>query len=187
MSSARFTPDSQRVLTVSEFNVRMDIWSLTDKSIMSINYPKFSDKGVSFTSNGYFMALIERHEAKDSVGVYYVGTFTLISHFNLDMADAIDLAWSKDDSFLIIWENCIECKFNIYSPLGEIVATHNPYDLMLGIKSVSQSPNGLYLAVGYYDEVCRFYNHLSWKLIMDFDHNMTLNDTSAIVYLIIYY
>jgi WD40 repeat protein len=181
MVSARFSPDGRRILTVAEFNVRLDIWSLTDKSQMSINYPKYADKGISFTSNGFFMALAERHDAKDHIGIYYVGDFTLINHFTVEMFDLQDIQWSKDDTCLIVWDSCLECKFSIYSPNGNLIASHNPYDLMLGIKNVSQSPNGNFLAVGYYDEVCRFYNHLSWKLIMDFDHNQSLTNTSAIV------
>jgi len=181
MVSARFSPDGRRILTVAEFNVRLDIWSLTDKSQMSINYPKYADKGISFTSNGFFMALAERHDAKDNIGIYYVGDFTLINHFTVEMFDLQDIQWSKDDTCLIVWDSCLECKFSIYSPNGNLIAAHNPYDLMLGIKNVSQSPNGNFLAVGYYDEVCRFYNHLSWKLIMDFDHNQALSNTSAIV------
>lgn len=181
MSSAKFTPDSQRIITISEFNVRLDIWSLVDKSVMSINYPKYSDRGISFTSEGYFMALVERHDAKDFIGIYYVGNFSLITHFKVDMFDVYDISWSKDDTCLIVWESPLECKFSIYSPTGEILANHSPYDLTLGIKGVSQSPNGNFLAVGYHDEVCRFYNHISWKLIMDLDHNMSLQDTSLIV------
>ncbi len=184
MVSARFSPDSRRILSVTEFNVRLDIWSLTDKSQMNINYPKFADKGISFTSSGFFMALAERHDAKDYIGIYYVGDFTLVNHFEVKMTDLQDLQWSKDDTSLIVWENCLECKFIIYSPNGNVIAQHNPYDLMLGIKNVSQSPNGNYLAVGYYDEVCRFYNHLSWKLIMDFEHVQNIIDTSSIVYYI---
>lgn len=181
MLSARFTPDSRRVMTVSEFNVRLDIWSLIDKSVVCLNFPKHHDKGLSFTSNGFFMALAERHEAKDYIGIYYVGDFTLVNHFPVDLYDLYDLQWSKDNTSIIVWDNCINCKISIYSPTGNLLATHNPYDLMLGIKSVSQSPNGNYLAVGFFDEVCRFYNHLSWKLIMDFDHNQAINDTGEIV------
>ena len=39
------------------------------------------------------------------------------------------------------------------------------YD-MLGIKSFSQSPNGHYLSIGYYDQTIRLYNHISWKEII---------------------
>lgn len=181
MNFSRWSPDSRRILTVCEFNIRLNIWSLIDKSIMTINYPKYSDRGLSFTNNGYFMALAERREAKDFIGIYYVGDFSLINHFSVETQDLNDLTWTKDDTCIIVWDNCLECKFLVYSPTGNILATHNPYELTLGIKGVTLSPNGHYLSVGYYDEVCRLYNHLSWKLIMDFDHVHSITDTNNIV------
>lgn len=127
------------------------------------------------------MGLVERHDGKDFIGIYYVGNFSLIAHFKIDFFDVYDIQWSKDDSCLIVWESPLECKFSVYSPTGEIIANHTPYDFTLGIKGVMQSPNGKFLAVGYHDEICRFYNQMSWKLVMDFDHKMELSDTSQIV------
>lgn len=85
MSFARFSPDSRTVLTVSEFNVlsitkvKLSIWSLVNKSTQYIQFPKYSEKGLSFSSNGYFMALRERIDSKEYIGIYYVGDWTLVS------------------------------------------------------------------------------------------------------------
>jgi len=81
MCFARFSPDSRRILTVSDFNIKLTIWSLVDKQTHYLQYPKYADKGISFTSNGYFMALGERRELKDYIGVYFVGDWTLVSVF----------------------------------------------------------------------------------------------------------
>ncbi len=75
----------------------------------------------------------------------------------------------------------IKCKFLVYSPGGSIIASHQPYDLALGIKSVELSPNGHYLSVGFFDQNVRLYNHISWKLIIDLEHSSTINDCSEIV------
>jgi hypothetical protein len=54
----------------------------------------------------------------------------------------------------------------------------------LGIKSYNMSFNGHYLAVGFYDQCVRLYNHISWKLIIELQHksNLTnINDTVTII------
>ena len=71
----------------------------------------------------------------------------------------------------------------MYSPGGSIISSHKPYDLALGIKSVELSPNGHYLSVGYYDQILRLYNHISWKQIIELSHPTSITDCSEIVYI----
>lgn len=52
---------------------------------------------------------------------------------------------------------------------------------MLGIKSYTFSPNGHYFSVGYYDQSIRFYNHISWKEIVEFKHEAKIENTEEIV------
>jgi WD40 repeat protein len=181
MSYARWSPDSRRILTVCDFNVKMTIWSLIDRSTCYINFPKYADKGVSFTYNGYFMALAERKEAKDYIGIYYIGDWTLVSHFPVETSDLQDICWSKDNTAIIAWDSCLECKFFVYSPTGNLIASHNPYELTLGIKDLTMSPNGHYLSIGFYDQAVRLYNHISWKMIVDLQHPQTICSSNNLV------
>jgi len=59
--------------------MRLSIYSLIDKSIYYIKHPKFVDKGISFTSDGKFMALAERKDTKDYIGVYYTCDWKLVN------------------------------------------------------------------------------------------------------------
>lgn len=86
----------------------MSIWSLVDKQVSYIKNPKYVDKGLSFTSNGKFMALAERENCKDYIGIYYID-WKLVSHFQVDTTDLADLAWSSDDTVIVCWDNVIEC------------------------------------------------------------------------------
>lgn len=61
------------------------------------------------------MALLERREVKDYIGIYYCGDWSLIHHFPIDTFDAIDLMWSKDNTSLIIWDSPVEYKLLVYS------------------------------------------------------------------------
>lgn len=80
-----------------------------------IKNPKFTDKGLSFTSNGKFMALAERENCKDSIGIYYCGDWKLMNHFQVDTIDLADLMWSHDDTAIVVWDSLIECRILVYS------------------------------------------------------------------------
>ena len=80
MKYALFSPDSLHILSISEHNIKLSIRSLVDKSLLYIIYPKFSKKGLSFSTKGNFMTLAERREAKDIIGVYYVKKWSCIKN-----------------------------------------------------------------------------------------------------------
>ena len=105
---ARWVPDSRQIITISDFQLRLTIWSLVDETVSYIKNPKHHDKGLSFTSNGKFMALAERNDCKDYVGIYYCGDWKLMNHFQVETIDLADLAWSKDDTAIIVWDNPVE-------------------------------------------------------------------------------
>ncbi len=181
LSGALWAPDSRRVLTICNFNVRLTIWSLIDRSNSYILFPKYSDKkGISFTSNGLFMALAERRDSKDHIGIYYTADWTLVAHFQVDSYDMQDLQWAKDNTALIVSDSLLECRFYVYSPTGSLIAVHEPYSMSLGIKTLRFSPNGHYLTVGFYDQAMRIYNHITWKNIIDLPHPQAINDVTNI-------
>lgn len=177
---ARWSPDSRRVLTICSFNLRLTIWSLIDRSTNFINYPKFSDKGLCFTSNNYFMALAERKESKDYVGLYYIADWTLVSHFAVDTVDLQDILLSKDGSEIIVYDRSLEFKFYVYSPTGNLIFSYQAYDLGLGIKNCLFSPNGHYLSVGYYDQSVRLFSQVTWKYITELQHKNIINNDSVV-------
>lgn len=180
LSSCRWSPDSRRILTICEFNLRLTIWSLIDRTTNFINYPKYSDKGIVFTSNNFFMALAERKESKDYIGLYYVSDWTLVSHFSVETYDLNDICFSKDDGEIIIWDSPLECKFYVYSPTGNLIHKYQAYELGLGIKSCVFSNNGRYLSIGYFDQSVRIFSQLTWKLVTEFEHKPIINDENIV-------
>ena len=44
--NAKWSPDSRHILTFSDYQMRLSIYSLVDKSIQYIKHPKFTDKGI---------------------------------------------------------------------------------------------------------------------------------------------
>lgn len=57
------------------------MYSLVNSSICSIKNPKFVDKGISFSNDGKFMALAEKKDVKDCIGIYYTKDWKLVNHF----------------------------------------------------------------------------------------------------------
>lgn len=62
----------------------------------------------------------------------------------------------------------------IYSPDGRCLLKYQAYESGLGVKSISWSPCGQFLAVGSYDQTLRVLNHLTWKTFAEFMHLSTV-------------
>lgn len=169
-----WTPDSRYICVVTEFQLRLSAWSLWDSAVHHVKNPKFPDKGFSFTSDGKFMLLAEKNECKDYVGIYFMGDWTAVNHFVVDCYDLDDARWANDTAIVVI-DTCLVYQVLIYSPMGSLLARHQPYDNGLGVKSMSLSPNGAYLAVGSYDQSLRLFGKISWTLVSDLKHEVSGN------------
>jgi hypothetical protein len=61
LAYALWGPTLNHILTVSEFKIRLTVWSLQDKSVQYIKNPKFDDaRGITFSPNKKLMALAEK-------------------------------------------------------------------------------------------------------------------------------
>lgn len=76
MVSCRWAPTSRHILTVSEFNLRLTVWSMVDKSVQYIQSPKHESRGLCFSPNNKIMALIEKNleDSRDMIGLYDLST-----------------------------------------------------------------------------------------------------------------
>ena len=64
--------NSMQLLVFSEYMYKVSIYNLAENNMFYIKSPKLStQKGFAFSSNGMFMALLEKHDCKDYVSVYY--------------------------------------------------------------------------------------------------------------------
>ena len=183
MKYSLFSPNSLNVLSICDHNIKLSIRSLVDKSLLYINFPKFAKKGLSFSSKGNFMALAERNEGKDIIGVYYTNKWACIKKFEPETDDLQDVKWSYDNSALLIQDTPTVCRLFIYSPIGELISKIELYQYKLGIKSLEISPNGHYICLGLYDQSLRIYNNISYTCVTIFEHDkQILNDVSVNYY-----
>lgn len=164
-----WTPDSRYVCAVTDFQLRLSAWSLTDSTVYHIKNPKFEDRGYSFTSDHKFMLLAEKSDCKDYIGIYFLGDWSAVNHFLVDTFDLEDARWANDTAIVVI-DTCLVYQLLIYSPMGNLLARHRPYDNGLGIKTLSISPNKTYLGVGSYDQSLRLFSKISWIFVTELKH-----------------
>ena len=183
MKNSLFSPDSLHVLSICDYNIKLSIRSLMDKSLLYINFPKFSKKGLSFSTKGNFMALAERREGKDVIGIYYVNKWSCIKKFETLTEDLQDVKWTYDNSALLIPDTPTTCKLFIYSPIGDLISKIELYQYKLGIKNIDISPNGHYICLGLYDQSLRIFNNISYTCVTIFEHDKEiLKDLSVNYY-----
>ncbi|KAK3447380.1 hypothetical protein EUGRSUZ_A02922 [Eucalyptus grandis] len=167
---ARWSPDSRHILTTSDFQLRLTVWSLVNTACVHVQWPKHASKGVSFTRDGKFAAICTRHDCKDYINLLSCHNWEIMGVFAVDTLDLADIQWSPDDSAIVIWDSPLEYKVLVYSPDGRCLFKYQAYESGLGVKSVSWSPCGQFLAVGSYDQMLRVLSHLTWKTFAEFTH-----------------
>ena len=107
---ARWSPDSRHILTTSDFQLRLTVWSLVNTACVHVQWPKHGSKGVSFTQDGKFAAICTRRDCKDYVNLLSCHSWEIMGVFAVDTLDLADIEWSPDDSAIVIWDSPLEYK-----------------------------------------------------------------------------
>ena len=146
--------------------------------ISNIKYQNLS-QGLSFSYNGaQFLAIAIRKQIKDYMEIYDTDDYSLVCSFLCNTIDLDNISWSKDNSFLFVWEkNIYDCKLYIYSLSGNLIMINEPYKNFPGITKFNISPNGHYITLGYYDNSIRLFHYLSFKMCKEINPtNLLLPD-----------
>ena len=132
------------------------------------------------------MALAERRDCKDYLSIFDTEKWNLVRHFSVDTKDLAGLSWSPNGNIICVWESCFTYHLYLYTIDGYCISSYTAYSELyqfgLGIKSVTWSPSGQFLAVGSYDQKVRLLNHITWKVIAEYDHVTIVDDSSVAIY-----
>ena len=51
------------------------------------------------------MAIAERRDVKDYIGVYSTNDWKLVDHFSVETFDLADMLWMPNDSAIAVWDS----------------------------------------------------------------------------------
>ena len=133
--------------------------------ISNIKYQNLT-QGLSYSYNGgEFMAIAIRKQIKDYIEIYDTEDYSIVSCFICNTNDLENIFWSKDNTFILAYENTnYDSKLYIYGLSGNLIMINEPYKNYPGITKNNISPNGHYITLGYYDNSIRLFHYLSFKL-----------------------
>lgn len=171
VAHARWGISAQHVFVVSEFQLYLSIWKLEDKSrAVQIRHPKHPQKGLAFSHNSRWFALLRRSSCRDSVAVHScIETFSQLTEIPVS-GDFADLAWVLGDSAIVLWERpARSARFVWYSPRGELLSQIDECALL---RCSFPSPTGQLLAGGCFDGSIHLLNAVSTKPLTRWTHDL---------------
>lgn len=106
---ARFSACGSNVLTVSEFNLKLTVWHLSDGTCSYLRGPKLHNKGVCYSRDTRFFAVLERRNASDFVSIYHAESCGLVISHGIPTLDCQDIVWTEDGASIVAIDSSITC------------------------------------------------------------------------------
>lgn len=175
-----WSSDSQHILYTADLNLFSGVWDLATGTLQWIEHLKYADKGIEVSPDENYVAIAEKRNGKDYLGIYHSNSFIFIQGFEVNTVDFQNFKWSPDSAYIAVWESCIYHKLLIYRQDGHLCTTYEGYKDNLGIKCVQWSPQGEMIAVGNYDGTIHLLSTLNWELIGVLNHPTTLTSNMDI-------
>ena len=184
-----FTPDSRHLISFAEFSVKLTIWSLIEKRVRYIKFPKTKDC-VEFSHDGTFLGVVETRNGKDCISLFSCEDWNVYHHFELDFDNSPTgcggIKWSPTSDSMCVLSDHLDYECHVYSiPSGQRLmcykADRNTFGM--GVRSCCWSQCGKLLAIGGGDSKLRLFNCVNWSLMTELDVNHCIRkEDNASVY-----
>jgi len=175
VARAKWGPTSRHVFILSDFQLYLSVWKLEASSedhhnSIRIKHPKFTRRGIAFSHNGRWLAVLKRVICRDVVAVHdSEDQFSQLAEFQVD-ADSADLAWAHGDRALVLWERPTkESRFLWFSPSGELLAQASDCGML---RSAWASSSSLFFMAGGFDGRMHLVSGVSMKSLVCFTHDL---------------
>ncbi|KAI5478150.1 WD repeat domain 8 [Pseudohyphozyma bogoriensis] len=128
-----WSPTGQALVVTSNYHLRLSLHqplSAPTAPTLHILNPKLSHATFAFRPDNKYLAVLERQNSRDCVGIYSCAPdFKLLRHFNLSAptTDIAGLSFSPCSRYLALWESSLDYRLHIYSADGRKLATFEPY------------------------------------------------------------
>eukprot|EP00903_Cladosiphon_okamuranus_P005994 g5914.t1 len=170
MVRALWVPDARHIITFSDFNLHMSVWSLSTRQMHTVRQPKTAPGCIAFSSDALIMAVATRRDCRDHVKLYDATTWESLADFTVETLDLVAVEFSPDGSTLCLQDTSLEYRVLFYSLAGKLVGRLEAYAHALGVKSLAWSPDGTLLSVGSYDQCARLVSPVTWKAVAVLRH-----------------
>ena len=157
VTDVTFGANVDEILVLSDFGVKVTLWSLATSRGVEIRDPKSTKRCYDYRPRSKHLAILTRPAAHDTLMLLTPTTHEVVRSVELPTVDAQGIRWSPDGRWLAIWD-ATSGGYNIlvYTADGNLFRTYNggqtPHNIGLGIKSIAWHPNADVLAVGDYNE-----------------------------------
>jgi WD40 repeat protein len=168
--STKWGPDSRHIVTFADFNLHATLWNLSNSQTLVVPKPK-DPSTLVWSRDGTLLAVATREQSKDSLNI--VDCASLKTRLTIPMAtlDCAALEWGPSDGVIVVQDSCLRYDLLLYSPhSGDLLTRYSAYEQALGLKSLSWSPCGAYLALSSYDQSVRLLNTLTWQPAVQYEH-----------------
>ncbi|KAF3309700.1 hypothetical protein TWF173_010680 [Orbilia oligospora] len=170
-----FAADADEVLVLSEFGLKVTIWSLKANFHVDLQHPKFGAKGFGYRPGTNHFALLTRPVAHDMLNLYSPESYTPIKSIELPTIDAQALKWSPNGRWIAILESASAgYRVLLYTANGHMFRTHEQPCVGLGLRTMEWSSDGDFLVLGGYDGSVIFLNNFLFNKVVEMRHTIEI-------------
>ena len=153
ISDVAFGYITDEVVVVSDFGVKLTIWSLLTSRGVEIRDPKYLAMCYHHRPRTGHLAVLTRSVAQDVLMLLQPGSHELVNSVEMPTIDAQEVAWNPDGNWLAVRDTASSgYKILIYTADGHlyktILSSGNDLDISLGVKCMQWIPSAATLAIG---------------------------------------
>ncbi|CAD6578630.1 MAG: hypothetical protein TREMPRED_002234 [Tremellales sp. Tagirdzhanova-0007] len=164
----------REILAWSDYGLRLTIYDLSTGNARYIQHPKSPHNCHTYSPDGRYLAVAERHDGKDFIGVYDAAArYALVRHFALQTTDVHGILWSPCGKYIAAWDTPLLYSLHVHSPLSPHLTHFSPSsttfaqdeDPGTGIRTVVWAPGGRWVALGGWDGRVRIIESDGWRCV----------------------
>ncbi|CAL1299941.1 unnamed protein product, partial [Larinioides sclopetarius] len=182
VAEVHWAPDSRHLLVISEFHLKMTVWSLVSTTIAVIENPKPVKNCLSFSSCERYLTVAERRKCEDFISIYTCYTWEILKFFSVETKDLSGIYFSPSDLVIGVLEAYIEePKVVFYSIDGRILGKYIRSS-MFGFTSFSWNSNGKMISLGDYSGVVTILDGSKYVEIISYHETDSIDCEKTTVY-----
>ena len=112
------------------------------------------------------MAVLQRNNCKDSIGIYDTAQFKMVNYIQLETQDAAKVEFTEKGDLIVI-DNKLHFKLFIVNPFIGVTHSYGEKDYCMGFGCHKVSNTQSFLALGGYDDCIHILNMDTWMPICE--------------------